>query len=227
VKKTLILWDIDGTLIRSGGAGARALERALEASFGVPGDLSGVEFAGRTDPWIIRSAFAKHAICDTAANRQRLIDAYLEVLPAELANPDACVLPGIRTLLQASAEASDCAQGLLTGNLRRGAEVKLRHHRLWDYFPFGAFADDSETRNELGPFACRRASEHWGVPFAPEQTWIVGDTPHDIGCARAVGARVLAVATGGFKAGELAALGPDALLDDLSDAQAAWAILRS
>ena len=114
------------------------------------------------------------------------------------------------------------AQGLLTGNLRRGAQIKLGHHGLWDYFPVGAFADDSEIRNELGPHAHRRARGHWGDDFPVERVWIVGDTPHDVACARAFGARALAVATGGSSASVLASHRPDAVLESLGDPELFW-----
>jgi phosphoglycolate phosphatase-like HAD superfamily hydrolase len=99
----------------------------------------------------------------------------------------------------------------------------LRHHGLWHHFPFGAFADDSERRNDLGPHALRRAREHHGVEFAPKNVWIIGDTPHDIACGKVIGARTLAVATGDYGADELAAHAPCALLTDLTDHAAFWA----
>jgi phosphoglycolate phosphatase-like HAD superfamily hydrolase len=117
------------------------------------------------------------------------------------------------------------AQGLLTGNLRRGAQTKLGYHGLWDFFPFGAFADDSEVRNDLGPHALRRARGHWGAEFPTDRVWIIGDTPHDIACARAFGARVIAVATGGSDAASLAGHRPDAVLEDLADGAAFWRTL--
>ncbi|MGH7997468.1 MAG: HAD hydrolase-like protein, partial [Opitutaceae bacterium] len=151
----------------------------------------------------------------------RFIDAYLAALPLEMA-ASARVLPGVPGLLADLAKRTDCAQGLLTGNLRRGAELKLSVHGLWGFFPFGAFADDAELRDELGPHALRRAKERHGVDFPPERTWIVGDTPHDIACARAIGARSLAVATGGYSSEALAAHRPTALLPDLADPDAFW-----
>jgi phosphoglycolate phosphatase-like HAD superfamily hydrolase len=124
-----------------------------------------------------------------------------------------------------AAEHPSVVQGLLTGNLRRGAEAKLGFHGLWSFFPIGAFADDSEVRNELGPHALRRAKGHWGVEFPPERVWIVGDTPHDIACARAVGARSLAVATGSSKVADLAGHEPDAVLESLDDTEAFWRVI--
>jgi phosphoglycolate phosphatase len=220
--KHLILWDIDGTILHSGGAGMKALHSALQSVFGVSGSFDGIDFAGRTDPWIVRQIFSRFGIEDTRENFANYIDGYIAALPGILASSAAHVLPGVLEILASAAANPDVAQGLLTGNLRRGAETKLGFHGLWGYFPIGAFADDSETRNDLGPHALRRARGHWGVEFQAERVWIVGDTPHDIFCARAFGARVLAVATGGSKAGDLAAHGPDAVLEHLGDTAAFW-----
>lgn len=225
MKTTLLLWDIDGTLIASGGAGMRALQVALHRVFGVVGALDDIDFAGRTDLWIMRRIFEKFGLPATAENFSRFFEGYVAALPTELANPQARVLPGVTALLTAVAARPDLAQGLLTGNMRRGAAVKLAHHGLWDHFPFGAFADDSEFRNDLGPHALRRAREHTGAEFVSARVWIVGDTPHDIACARAIGARALAVATGGHTVADLAAHAPDALLPDLADPANFWKIV--
>lgn len=222
VMKSLFLWDIDGTLISSGGAGMRALQAALQTSFALEGSLADIDFAGRTDRWIMRRIFAKFGLAATEENFARYFEAYLAALPAELANPSARVLPGVAALLQAAAARGDIVQGLLTGNVRRGAEIKLGFHGLWQHFPFGAFADDSELRNELGPHALRRARIHAGVEFDLNRVWVIGDTPHDIECGRAIGARTLALATGSHSAAELAAHHPTAVLENLHDAAAFW-----
>lgn len=222
---TLFLWDIDGTLVASGGAGVRALRIALLNSFGVDGLLDDIDFSGRTDPWIVRQIFAKFGLDATPGNFARYFEAYLRVLPGELDNPSARVLPGVREVLDSAEARGTVAQGLLTGNLQRGAEAKLGHHRLWHHFPFGAFADDSELRNELGPHALRRAKERHGVDFPPSRVWVIGDTPHDIACARAIHANCLAVATGNHGVGELAACSPTAVLPDLADSAAFWEIV--
>lgn len=222
---TLLLWDIDGTLIASGGAGMRALRAALRAVFAVDGSLDDIDFGGRTDTWIMRAVFRKFHLTETAENFTRFFDGYVAALPAELANPRARVLPGVRALLEAAARRGQISQGLLTGNMRRGAQVKLAHHGLWEHFPFGAFADDGEYRNDLGPHALRRACAHTGHEFSPARVWIIGDTPHDIACARAIGARALVVATGGHTHEQLAAHAPDALLPDLADDAAFWNII--
>jgi phosphoglycolate phosphatase len=222
MQKTLILWDIDGTILHSGGAGMKALQAALRDVFGVSGSLAGIDFAGRTDPWIMKQIFLQFGIAGTPENLSNYVDGYIAALPGILAQSDARVLPGVANILSRAAEHPDVVQGLLTGNLRRGAQTKLGYHGLWDYFPIGAFADDSEVRNELGPHALRRARGYWGLEFPADRIWIVGDTPHDIACARAFGARALAVATGGSKASELAAHEPDVVLEGLGDHEAFW-----
>ena len=218
--KTLLLWDIDGTLIQSGGAGERALAAALQEEFGISGTLEDIELAGRTDRWIARRILVKFALPETAQNITRYLDGYLRALPGELGNPTARILPGVRELLQQLALRNDVAQGLLTGNLRRGAEIKLGHHQLWAHFEFGAFADDAELRNELGPHAVRRANAHHSVQFRPDRVFVIGDTPHDIACGKAIGAQTVGVATGRFSVAELQSCAPTAVLPDLSDSAA-------
>ncbi|HEX2852384.1 MAG TPA: HAD family hydrolase [Opitutaceae bacterium] len=218
--KTLLLWDIDGTLIASGGAGMRALRTALHTVFGIQGSLDDIDFAGRTDRWIMRQVFAKFGLAAHEENFARYFDGYVTALPAELANPHARVLPGVPAILAAAASCGEFAQGLLTGNMRRGAQVKLQHHGLWEYFAFGAFADDGELRNDLGPHAVRRAAAHAGLDFHPGSIWVIGDTPHDIACGKAIGARTLGVATGGHALEALQAHSPTALVPDLADTAA-------
>jgi phosphoglycolate phosphatase len=222
MKKLLILWDIDGTILHSSGAGMKALEAALGHVFGIKGSFEGIDFAGRTDRLIIRQVFERFSVEHSRANIDRYLDGYIAALPRSLAANHSRILPGLPEILRAAHARGDVAQGLLTGNIRRGAEAKLGHHGLWGLFPIGAFADDAEQRNELGPHALARARGHWGVDFPPERVWIVGDTPHDIACARAVGARALAVATGSYGLPALAAHAPDAALGDLSDPKAFW-----
>jgi phosphoglycolate phosphatase-like HAD superfamily hydrolase len=131
----------------------------------------------------------------------------------------------VRELLATLASRSDVAQGLLTGNLRRGAEIKLGRHGLWKHFAFGAFADDSERRNDLGPHAVRRACVHHAVEFAADRVWVIGDTPHDVECGQVIGARTIAVATGRYSVDELRAHQPTAVFADLSDTAAVLALL--
>ena len=227
MQKTLILWDIDGTILHSTGAGMRALQRALGEVFGISGSFEGIEFAGRTDPLIMRQILVRYGIEASKENIIRFTDGYIRVLPGVLGESDSRILPGAEELIREAASHTQVVQGLLTGNFRRGAQVKLGHHGLWDYFPIGAFADDSEVRNDLGPFALERARSHWGTEFSEQSVWIVGGTPHDIACARAFGGRVLAVATGKSKSSELRGHGPDAVLEDLADTRAFWSVLRA
>jgi len=225
--KTLLLWDIDGTLTNSGGASRRALTTALFKQFGISGLLDDIDFSGRTDRWIIRQVFAKFGVPATEENFAGYSEAYLGLLPAEMHTPQARVFPGARDLVEAAGRRPGVAQGLLTGNFRRGAEVKLSHHGLWRHFPFGAFGDESEFRNELGPHGLRRARETHGVDFHPSRVWVIGDTPHDVACARAIGANCLAVATGRHSAADLAGSNPTAVMSDLADSQAFWNIIEN
>ena len=219
--KKLILWDIDGTLIVSHGAGVRAMEKALTKRFGAKVDLSGINWAGRTDSWITGEVFRHVGLPDTPQNSHDYLEAYLELLPQELAaGPQGRVLPGVFELLEILKQRPDVAQGLLTGNLRRGAEFKLTHYKVWHYFEFGAFADDSPLRNDLGPHALRRAKERHAVEFTPDRTFIIGDTPHDIECGKVIGARTIAVATGQYSVAELASHQPTAVFEDFADTAA-------
>lgn len=223
--KTLLLWDIDGTLILSAGAGERALVAALRDVFGIAGTLEGVEIAGRTDRWIARSVFKKFNLPATPENLARYLEGYLAALPVELARKPGQVLPGIEKILETTDRHSDIANGLLTGNLQRGAELKLSHYGLWSHFAFGAFADDAEMRDELGPHAVRRACAHHDVEFATHRVWVIGDTPHDIACGKAIGANTVGVATGRYGIAELQDCGPTAVFADLSKVEAFFELL--
>ncbi len=218
--RTLLLWDIDGTLIDSGGAGERGLIEGLQQEFGVVDDLRWLDWAGRTDRWIGRQILAHHGLPVDAAHEERLLQAYLRALQPALHNPRARVLPGIQTLIEQLAISRTFAQGLLTGNLAAGAALKLGHLGLAQYFLFGAYADDSDNRNELGPVALRRAEEQFYLPFSAERTIVIGDTPHDIACGKAIGAKTFAVATGKFSAADLAAHQPDFVFPDFQDTAA-------
>lgn len=212
----------------SGGAGERALVTALHSVFGIRGSIEDIELAGRTDGWIARRVLAKFSVPDTAPNMDRYLEGYLQALPQELANAHARVLPGVPEIISALSHRGDVAQGLLTGNLKRGAEIKLSHHRLWTHFAFGAFADDSETRNDLGPHAIRRASHHHAVTFPADRVFVIGDTPHDVSCGQKIGARTIAVATGRYTVEQLRQCqpAPTAVFADLSDTAAVLQAFR-
>lgn len=222
----LILFDIDGTLITSGGAGERALRVALKDQFGIDDDLKTIEIAGRTDSGIVRQICRQHGLAETSENFAKFLDGYLYRLAELLPQVQGRLLPGIIPLLEALKAREDVVLGLLTGNIERGAKLKLEHYGVWHYFEFGAFADDHHDRNELGRFACSRALERKGVEFPPEQIYVLGDTPHDVSCARAFGAKAIAIATGVFSQTQLAEHAPDHLFEDLSDLDAVLAVFR-
>ena len=218
--KKLILWDIDGTLITSGGAGERALIAALKAGFGVDGSLDWLEYSGRTDAWIAHEVLRHYGLPDTPENIQHYLESYLSALVAAMPNPRARLHAGILTLLETLHHRADLAQGLLTGNLQRGARIKLEQFSVWHYFEFGAFADDSSQRNDLGPHALRRARERHGVEFPPKRVFIIGDTPWDIECGKVIGANTIAVATGNFSVEQLRPHAPTAVFADFNDTEA-------
>lgn len=221
---TLVLFDIDGTLLTSGGAGEKALQRAVTDRFAVADSLKDIEIAGRTDSGIARQIFRKYGVAETAENFAAFFDAYLGHLAELLPATQGRLLPGVVPLLEALRQRPDIALGLLTGNLARGAELKLTHYDVWHYFEFGAYANDHHDRNELGRFACARLRERHGIDLPCDRIFILGDTPHDIACARAIGARAIAVATGGSGREQLAAAEPDFLFDDFSDLDAVLAV---
>jgi phosphoglycolate phosphatase-like HAD superfamily hydrolase len=213
----VFLFDIDGTLIASGGAGKAALEAALASEFGITRLIDKLQLSGRTDRAITRDLFRMHALEETPANRQRLIAAYLDHLPACLATSKGRVLPGIAALLQELSRRNNVRLGLLTGNIRAGAKVKLGHFGLYDYFVFGGYGDEHFDRDDVAREALAEVRRYLNGSAAPERIWVIGDTPLDIACARAVGARAVAVATGWHTTAELASHQPDLLLTDLCD----------
>ena len=213
----LILFDIDGTLLTTDGAGRAALRAAGADVFAIEEDLQGVAISGNTDVAIVHEILNKHGIPASEINVNRYLGAYLAHLKQRLAKEPGDVLPGVAVLLDACAQ-ERCIVGLLTGNLRRGAQMKLGAHRLWDRFSVGAFADDNRDRNLLGPIAKRRAEAEFRAPF--DQLFIIGDTPRDIACGKVANATVLAVATGRYSRENLAAHKPDFLFDDLSETKA-------
>ncbi len=210
-------FDIDGTLLSSGGAGKAAMEAGLSAIFGIKDVVQKIPYSGRTDRAIMQDLLAQHDVEVTEANLVRLIAAYLERLPAYLSTHQGRVLPGILHLLEQLALRGSMV-GLLTGNIEAGARVKLGHFDLWRHFAFGGFGDRHLDRNDVAREALTvlRSRQPNGVEL--DRVWVIGDTPLDIACARAIGARVAAVATGGHSVDELAAENPDLLLADFSDA---------
>ena len=210
------LFDIDGTLLASGGAGKAALESAFTDVFGVPLKVQ-VPYAGRTDRAISRDLLSLHGIEPSLENWEKLRNAYLARLPDSLNKHNGRVLPGITALLAILRTRKDIALGLLTGNVRAGAQTKLGHFGLFEHFTFGGFGDLHFDRDDVAREAFAAVKQHVGTHVKPECIWVIGDTPLDIRCARAIGVNVLAVATGQHSVDDLGAASPDLLLRDLSD----------
>lgn len=217
----LVLFDIDGTLIHTNGAGVAAFGKAFEAEFGLARATEGVRFAGRTDGGLVREILERAGLPASPASHQRFHDRYVFLLDHLLGERGGGVCPGVRELIQAlQAQTPAPVLGLLTGNFRLGAEIKLRHFGLWQEFVFGGFADDHEDRNQIAVKARERGHRHFRRPLAGEEIVVVGDTEHDIRCGRAIGARVLAVATGGEPYEQLGRHRPDRLARDLREVTA-------
>ena len=218
--RKLVLFDIDGTLVLTGGAGLRAMNKALQQVLGHEDGLQGIALAGRTDWAILADAVARVDKPLDADLLDRLRRGYIEHLAIEIENPGRgpkAVMPGVRELLDDLRTREDVFVGLLTGNFEEGARIKLGHFDLWQYFSCGAYGGDAADRNALVPFAVERARA-CGLPkIAPRDVIVVGDTPHDVSCAEAAGAIAVAVATGGHTVAQLTETGADLVLQDLSD----------
>ena len=217
-----VLFDIDGTLIRTGGAGVKAFARAGETAFNIGNGTAHMKFAGRTDTGLVREFLTMHQLAPTPKNFQRFLDAYVFWLDHLLPQCTGGVCPGVLELIRdLRALPRPPVIGLLTGNIRLGAQIKLSHYGLWDEFEFGAFADDHEERDHIAKTAHRRVSEKFKSELRGEEIIVIGDTPFDIRCGRAIGAKVLAVATGGSKFEEIKAHSPDWCVQDLREVTAA------
>jgi len=215
----VILFDIDGTLVLTGGAGVRAMSRAFEDLFSVPDAFQTVPMFGRTDAGILYDAAALHEIAHDQLSFERFRTAYLSHLRREIEQPGPRkgVMPGVRPLLDALGEQDDVYLALLTGNYQEAARVKLEYFDLWHHFRCGAFGDDTPDRNSLFALAVAAIRSHGGPDVDPADVLVVGDTPLDVACADAAGAVSIAVATGSYDVEALRAAGADVVLEDLSD----------
>jgi phosphoglycolate phosphatase len=212
----LILFDIDGTLIRTNGAGVKAFARAFESEFNLPHCTERMKFAGRTDVSLVREMFAQSGIEPSAANFRRFFESYVFWLDHLMAKCDGSVCPGVWDFIRDLERLPQPPLiGLLTGNIRLGAEIKLRHFKLWEVFKTGGFADDHEDRNQIAVAARERGRQALKEDLRGEEIVVVGDTPHDIRCGRAIKAKVLAVTTGGATRAQLHSHSPDWLVEDL------------
>jgi phosphoglycolate phosphatase-like HAD superfamily hydrolase len=199
------------------------MSHAFNDLYSIPDAFRGLPMAGRTDTAILSDAAAAHTI--PPVDPGRFLDVYAGHLARELDQPASPgsrrgIMPGVRALLDVLATRDDVYLALLTGNYERTAQLKLEYFDLWRYFPCGAFGDDAPERNRLLPRALARIRECGGPSVAPEHTIVIGDTPLDVACAAAAGARSLAVATGGHSVEELRASGADVVFADLSDTTA-------
>ena len=213
----LVLFDIDGTLVHTSGAGIKAFAKTFATEFNAHDGVEKIDFPGRTDVSLVREFFGLHGIPATAETFRRFFERYVFWLDHIVAQSDGgpCkgvleFLDGLRMLPQPP------LLGLITGNIRLGAEIKLRRFGLWDAFQTGAFADDSEDRNQIAAIAHKRGSRVLGKELRGDQIVVVGDTTHDIRCAQAIGAKVLVMATGGADLDELKRHQPDWAVEDLT-----------
>jgi len=213
----LWLFDIDGTLVDTGGAGLTALTEAAVECFGEAGPE--LDLAGSTDLGIIQNFLDHFGRAHDPAFVDAFFAFYLERLEWNLAHGGfpGKVLPGVVDLLERLAEIPDIHLGLLTGNIAGGAAAKMRHFGLDHFFPFGGYGCDFADRNKLGPVAAARATAHTGRAFHPEEIVVIGDTPKDIACAKALGSPCIAVATGRFSVEELRQHAPHRVIASLEE----------
>lgn len=220
----VVLFDIDGTLLLTNGAGRRAVYRALEDVYetSVP---DGIQFDGKTDPQIVRELMQRAGLSDERIDErlQQVLDRYVGLLQAELSRFDAsgALMPGVTPLLEALEAREDVLLGLLTGNVKHGAAAKLDAVGIGTTrFRIGAFGNDHEKRPELPAIARTRAEELLGHPVRGDDIVVIGDTPADMGCGLGIGARAIGVATGRYSVDELRACQPLAVFKDLSNTSA-------
>jgi phosphoglycolate phosphatase len=218
----LVLFDIDGTLVHTGGAGIKAFARAFATEFGISDGIERLKFSGRTDVSLVRELFTVERIEASPANFERFFASYLRWLREIIPDCKGGACPGVVEFYQSlRAQPEPPLTGLLTGNIKQGARIKLERFDLWEWFPFGAFADDHEERDQIAATALRRGSQQCGRELRGEEVLVIGDTPLDIRCGRAIGAKVLAVATGGASLQELERHHPDWAVPDLTHFPAA------
>jgi phosphoglycolate phosphatase len=212
----LVLFDIDGTLVRTGGAGVKAFAKVFLTEFNAHEGFEKLKFAGRTDVSLVREFFVYHKIATSPENFERFFERYSFWLDYILNHSKTEACPGVWEFLNGlKSLPNPPLLGLLTGNIRLGAEIKLRHFDLWKEFETGAFADDNEDRDLIAAAARERGRCILGSDLRDDEILVIGDTPFDIRCGRAINAKVLAVATGGATLEELKRHQPDWAVEDL------------
>jgi phosphoglycolate phosphatase-like HAD superfamily hydrolase len=212
----LILFDIDGTLISAGGAGTRSLNYAFKEILNIDEAFKDFEMAGKTDIQIIKEGLALHGVSPTSSLIKKIIKSYLKNLEREIQNNSKALKPGVKEITSFIHSKLKYPMGLLTGNIEKGARIKLEAFSLNPYFPTGAFGSDHEDRRALLPIAIRRFSKIFKTKISFNQCIIIGDTPRDVECAKPYGAKVIAVATGPYKEEELMKTEADLVIKDLT-----------
>ncbi len=216
----LLLFDIDGTLLLTNGAGTRAANRAFEKIYGIKNAMNQIDAAGKTDPLILKEIFLNELNRDYAQQEARaLYDHYIPFLEEETGKAEITVMPGVRQLLENLTAREDMVLGVATGNIEEGAWIKLRSAGLDKHFKFGGFGSDSHSREHLILKALDRAKDHIAHPTEFEKIFVIGDTPYDINHGRAAGALTVGVATGSYSRAQLEEHNPDHLFDDLNNLQ--------
>jgi phosphoglycolate phosphatase-like HAD superfamily hydrolase len=224
----LVLFDIDGTLISTGAAGADAMRDVFAELYGVPDGFAGIEMSGKTDTAIFREALIKHQKDEAAVPVEVFHERYISRLRLTLqeTHRPRRLMPGFPHLLETLAEQSDLVLGLLTGNFAIGAQLKLESFNIWHYFQLGAYGSDHHDRNVLVPIAQQRAHTLLGHTIPVQQIFVIGDTPRDIACAHTHGAHAVAVATGNYSVAELRRYAPEHCFEDLGDVPAIMRIFQ-
>jgi phosphoglycolate phosphatase-like HAD superfamily hydrolase len=217
----LILFDIDGTLVHTGHAGTQAFAKTFATEFKLHHGSEKMKFAGRTDVSLVREFFKIHGLPETPEHFRQFFERYVFWLDHILAHSTGNVCRGVREFIRdLLALPNPPVLGLLTGNIKLGAELKLRRFGLWDTFQFGGFADDHEDRNHIAVAALERGRRVLGKNLRPEEIVVIGDTPFDVRCGKFIGAKTLAVATGGATLDELKKHKPDWAMEDLTQISA-------
>ena len=213
----LVLFDIDGTLVRTGHAGTQAFSKTFAVEFDLHHGAERMKFAGRTDVSLVREFLSLHGLEGTPAQFDRFFGQYPFWLNQLLAHSNGHVCPGVFELLRDLQALPDAPMlGLLTGNIQLGAEIKLREYGLWEFFAMGGFADDHEDRNYIAAAALERGRRVLGKELSPQEVIVIGDTPFDVRCGKFIGAKTLAVATGGATLKELKPCDADWTVEDLT-----------
>jgi phosphoglycolate phosphatase-like HAD superfamily hydrolase len=217
----LVLFDIDGTLVHTGGAGTAAFTKTFARQFNLHHGTEKMKFAGRTDVSLVREFFRIHGVAESREHFALFFEHYVFWLQHILEKNGGEACHGVRQFLRDLQTLPHApVLGLLTGNIQLGAEIKLRHFGLWEIFQFGGFADDHEDRNHIAVAALERARRVMGKDLQPQEILVIGDTPFDVRCGKFIGAKTLAVATGGAKLAELEKCGADWTVADLTQISA-------